>query len=287
MTLQHRKTKRAVAKTLGGEKLRNMRYAAGLSLVELAARLEIEHGKPIDAGHINKIETGTIKKPTAETLETILTGLQASYRERRDMLEAFGYRVPMTLPTEQEIAEARKLSAHELGDATYPVLLVDYGQRLWAWNRYMPRMIGLDPDDPATNGFTGVTLLDVTFNPALGTSSLIDNPDDFLPPVIHYIKASVYPAHEEAWYQTLISTARTFPGFSALWDSLPEAVFERFVYRNIIPLKVQLPRLGVLQFRMTTADFDFDPRFHIIHFTPYGATTLHVCAEWAAEEGVL
>lgn len=286
MPLQRRKSQPPQRKTLGGQKLRELRQAAQLTLVDLAARLETDHGTPIDAGHINKIETGSIKKPLAETLETILAGLSASYRDRRDVLEAFGYAVPTTLPSAQEIVEARRLTAFELEDSTYPVMLIDCGQRLWAWNRYTPRIIGLHPDNPATVQFAGVTIFDVTFNPAFETRLLIANPEQYLPAMLEFIKAGMYRFHDEPWYKEIVGQARTFPSFRALWDIIPGDTLQRYAYRSIVPIKVNVPGTGVLHFRLSSTDFLLDPRFQIIHFTPFGARTLHTCADWAEEEGI-
>jgi transcriptional regulator with XRE-family HTH domain len=102
MALQRRKIKSEKLRTLGGQQLRELRRRAGLSLRDLAAKLESEVGKPIDAAHINKIETGSIKTPTIETLEAILAGLGASYVERRAVLDAFGYSLPRALPTNRK-----------------------------------------------------------------------------------------------------------------------------------------------------------------------------------------
>jgi transcriptional regulator with XRE-family HTH domain len=174
-----------------------LRQAGGLSLVELATQLELEYGKVIDAGHINKIERGSIRKPTVETLEAILAGLHASYRDRRAVLEAFGYSVPMTLPTEPEIAEVVLLATDELRDAIYPVCLLDFGQRLWAWNRFAPRLIGLHPDNPATARFLGVSTVDLMFNPAFETRLLVANPEEYFPRQIQNIKVGIEPLREQ------------------------------------------------------------------------------------------
>jgi transcriptional regulator with XRE-family HTH domain len=268
---------------LAGKRLQELRQAAGLTLVALAASLESDFGKPIDAGHISKIENGKIKMPLVGTLETILAGLHANYRNRREVLEAFGYTVPMTLPTELEIREAVRLSRYELHDtASHPVFLLDQAQRLWAWNRYTPRMIGMHPDDPATQHFRGVTMFDLTLSSAYTTRLLIDNPDEYLPVMLQFTKAGMAPFHEQAWYQELIARARTLPGFSSIWDSVPAET-----YRRITPIRLKLPKVGILQFRVSSAELLPDPRFHMMHFTPFGARTLRVCAEWAEEEGML
>src|SRR5947207_1211067 len=108
MASQGHKSTRNSPQTIGGQKLRELRQSAGISLMELSVKLDSEYGKLIDTGHINRIETGNIKKPLAETLEAILYGLHANYRDQRAVLEAFGYTVPMTLPTEREVSEVVK-----------------------------------------------------------------------------------------------------------------------------------------------------------------------------------
>src|SRR5688500_16082153 len=94
-----RRPEQSIAKTVGGQKLRAIREAGGKSLLELAATIQNDLGMSVDAGHINKIEIGRIKGPQARTLTAILDALQVSYSDRRAVLEAFGYNVPMTLPT--------------------------------------------------------------------------------------------------------------------------------------------------------------------------------------------
>ncbi len=282
MPLGSRKTKPQNPKTVGGTKLRELRRAAGLSLVDLAAKLEAELEKSVDPKHINRIESGDIKQPTAETLEAILAGLNASYRDRRAILEAFGYNVPINLPSEQEIAVVVQLTAGDLHDATYPVCLIDFGQRLWAWNRFAPRLIGLHPDDPATANFLGISTVDLIFNPTVETRLLIANPEVFAPGIVHNIKVGIEPLRDQPGYRELLGQWSSFPGLIELWDIVPADMV-----RSVVPLKVTVPGRGMLQFRTYNAIYEADPRFELLHFAPHGAQTLRVCAEWAEEEGVL
>jgi hypothetical protein len=59
------------------------------------------------------------------------------------------------------------------------------------------------------------------------------------------------------------------------------------MYRSVVPMKVNVPGYGMLEFRTYNAIFEPDPRFELLHFTPHGAETLRACAEWADEEGAL
>ena len=73
-------------------------------------------------------------------------------------------------------ARAQRLTVNELNDATYPMLLIDFGHRLLAWNRYALRRIGPHPDDPIVETYIGVTTFDLVFNPSLkGHHSLTTN----------------------------------------------------------------------------------------------------------------
>lgn len=274
-----------VGHTAGGRKLRALRRAAGISLFDLVGRLPED--ATIDATHISRIETGETRKPRAQTLEAILAGLGAGYRDRRDVLEAFGYHVPRTLPTEPEIAEARELCAHELNDATYPVHLTDNGQRIHAWNRYAPRMLGLSPDGPEQERFRGVTIFDVALDPSYGARPLIDNPEEYVPAMVRFVKPLIESYRGERWYDDLMARASRLPGFSTLWDAADPDPVRRYALQPIVPIRMNVPGVGMpLRFRLSSAEFFVDPRFQIVHWTPFGAVTLRECAVWAEEEGV-
>ena len=287
MALQRRKVKQDKPRPMGGQKLKELRRRADLSLMDLAAKVASEVGKHIDAAHINKIEIGSIKKPTRETLEAILAGLEASYVDRRAVLDAFGYSIPLALPTQREIEEVRKLTVNELNEATYPIPLIDLGHRLLAWNRYVPRLLGRHPDDPTLASYYGVTTFGLVFNPALGSRLLVENPEEFWPAWLRIVKADLYPYRHEPWFAALLARVRSLPGFSKVWDAVPEGEIRLVTPLTVVPLQLCVPRTGVLEFRLSTCDFLLDPRFHILQFTPYGATTLRACAAWAEAEGVL
>jgi len=287
MALQRRKKQHEKPRTIGGRHLRELRKRAGLSLLDLAAKLENEQAKSIDAAHINKIETGSIKKPQADTLDAILAGLHANYGERRLVHEAFGYRLPMVLPALDEIKDVRRLAANELNDATYPILLIDFAHRLLAWNRYAPRLIGLYPDDPVVKTYIGVTTFELVFDSGLKGRLLVANPEEFCSTWLHLVKSGLFMFRNDSWYIELFEKARSLPGFSDVWDSLPEEPVRLVRSLSIVPIKLHVPRVGTLQFRLSPSDFLLDTRFQFIHFTPFGTMTLRVCALWAEEEGIL
>ncbi len=270
----------------GGQQLRALRDAAGYTLLELATRIT-DHGGAIGAAHINRIESGRIKHPDVATLDGILThGLDASFRRRRDVLDAFGYRLPWDLPTEREIEEGRRLSAHELRSATWPAYMMDIGQRVWAWNRYVPRLLGLEPDDPAPARFVGLTVLDLVFNPLVGTNLMIANPERFHPLFLRMFRVQTLAHAHEPWFHDLIARASSWPGFADLWAVMPTTADEALDDQPIHPVAFSVPGVAEpLQFRIILIYLSLDPRIQVVHWIPYGAAAFRHCALWAEADG--
>jgi len=266
--------------------LRELRRAAGLTLIELAGRLD-DAGVRIDAAHLQRIETGRIKRPAAETIEAILrAGFDAPYLVRRDVLDAYGYRLPWELPTPQEVEEARRLFANELAAATWPVYFMDYSLRIWGWNGYFPRLLGRAPDDPFNERFVGVTHVDLVLNPELGTHRQIANAADFAPVMLAMVKIYAKPYQHEPWYAELVTRIRSWPGIAALWDALPDDVDTVLPTQTVLPVEIRVPGIvPSMRFRITVITFSLDPRFQIVHLIPFGAATLRECATWAEEAG--
>jgi hypothetical protein len=59
----------------------------------------------------------------------------------------------------------------------------------------------------------------------------------------------------------------------------------RMATERIIPVRVHVPEVGLLEFRLASQPFVLDPRFQFISYIPFGATTLRQCACWAEAEG--
>lgn len=272
----------------GGAMLRRLRQSAGLTLVELAGRLDDANIR-VDAAHLQRIETGQIARPTAETLDSILTaGLDAGYLVRRDVLDAYGYRLPWELPTAEEIEEARQLCDTEVSTATWPTYFMDYALRIWGWNRYFPRLIGRAPDDPVIERFIGLTHIEILLNPALGANQQVANAGDFVPLMLTMFKSQTTPHHGEPWFLELLQRGRSWPGFTELWETLPDDADRVLPAQPVLPIAVQVPGVDpIMKFRITHITFAHDPRFRIVHLIPFGAATLRECADWAEAAGEL
>jgi len=270
----------------GGAMLRELRQAAGLTLIEVAGRLD-DAGVRIDAAHLQRIESGRIARPTAGTLEAVLTiGLDAPYRIRRDVLDTYGYRLPWALPTPQEIEGARLLCAPELATATWPIYLMDYGLRIWDWNPYFPRLLGREPDDPFNTRFRGVTHIDIVLNPELDTHRQIANANDFAPVMLTMFKIQTMPYRHEPWFLEFVERICRWPGIAELWSSLPDDADEVLPTQPVLPVEITVPGIApVMRFRITLITFTHDPRFQMVHLIPFGAATLRECATWAEAAG--
>ncbi len=269
----------------GREMLRALRETSGLSQMELALRLS-DAGIRVDQAHVQKIESGTIKRPTAPTLDAILTvGLNVPYRVRIDVLAAFGYRLRWKLPTDQEVEAELKLSTEELTRAIWPCYLVDYAHRIWGWNRLFPRLLGNTADDPANSRYVGVTVLDILFNPVVGTNRQIANAESFAPVIMAWFKLMTKQYRQEPWFHDLMTKAKTWPGFFEMWNRIPEGPQVLLVEPPVIPVEIHVPGLASpLRFRAVHAPVTFDPRFAILHMIPLSVETQAVCAAWAAED---
>ncbi len=268
---------------LGGTMLRQLREEQHFSLMDV----EQESSGGVGYAQLQRIETGRIARPSSETITTILDTYGASYRVRCEVLEAYGYSPPTPLPSPAEIAAARRQVAQDFAMATFPVYLIDCAQRLQAWNRYMPRLIGCAPEDPALNEFVGRTIFDLAFNPQLKTRFLIDNPDEFLPALIIHLKSELWPFRTEGWYATLLRTISAQPELKALWDRADPAALAALGSHIPVPLRLDVPGAGLLTFSFAGSSLISDPRFLVVHYTPIGAVTLRQCADWAEAEGAL
>lgn len=290
---QNNGEKEAVAR---GACLRELRERTGKSQVEVAAVVNAwksnrkngtgERGG-FDAAHLSRIENGKLKYPRRETLEDILTVLEVTYRERREILELYGYTVSNPLPTPAEIAWACAACAPELHDMPYPAYFVDCGQRLHTWNRYAPRLIGMQADDPRLALFQQCTVMDLAFNPAYRTSFRIDHPEENLPDPLYLMKVEFQPFLNEPWYAELINRWRhELHEFVTSAATLASTVTYKTTFCVVKPMYRDRSDMKILKFRLLGVDFVQDPRFHLVRCIPIDVTTMRQCIAWVEEETV-
>jgi transcriptional regulator with XRE-family HTH domain len=260
--------------TSGGTRLRALREHAGKT--QLAVEVEADLG----SGYLQRIESGKVVHPLRQTLERILTAIDARHSERREVLELFGYTAAFPLPTEGEINRARALICSELHQATFPAYLLDCGHRLLAWNRYVPRIIGVAPNQMAR--FTQVCMFDLWFSPGYRLSSLVDNPETFFPAVMHALRHEMQPFRNEGWCTQLIARlVQELPLFSKYWRMVEHMSGYTTAARTIVPVQLDVPHVGLLQFRLSVEHFTWDARFRMVYYLPADQATMQRCAWWA------
>ena len=103
---------------------------------------------------------------------------------------------------------------------------------------------------------------------------------------IRAVKNTLHPFRKEPWYTDLVERARALPEFSRLWDDIPIASIGRSVTERYLPLRVDVPGIGLLEFRLTSQLVHLDHRFQVIAYIPFGAKTLRQCAIWAEEDAL-
>lgn len=255
--------------TPGGKKLRELREQARMT------QQEIEGEAELGFGYLQRLELGKVSRPKRETLERILTTLNASYNDRYEVLSLFGYMVSTPLPTDKEIEWAIQVSKEHLQRCPYPVYLLDCAYRIWAWNAYVPRMIGQDPDGLRMKGFQGKCVVELIFDEQHGIAALASNSDETFTSLLLTFRAALYPYQEEEWCKSMTAKVLELPLFKAYWDQT-----ERYLQSINMPIHpatffhIGVPGKQDIQFRVLSIPFSQDRRFLIIEYIPFDGTSL-------------
>jgi transcriptional regulator with XRE-family HTH domain len=261
--------------TSGGNRLRWLREKAAKT--QLAVELDAELG----SGYLQRVEAGKVLHPERETLERILAALHATYTERREVLELFGYIVKTNLPTAEEIDAAIKLCQHDLANLTFPAYLLDCAHRLLTYNAYFPKLIG---SAVSARRLLGASILAAWFKPGYGLAELVENPEEFYPMMIRAFKHEGRNFYNEEWYRQLIETPlREVPLFEEYWQRIEKSNRFAVPARPALLVGLQAPGYGLLRFRISAESFIQDWRFRLIYYLPGDAATIQQCANWAQE----
>jgi transcriptional regulator with XRE-family HTH domain len=262
----------------GGARLRALREAKGKT--QLWVELEAELG----TGYLQRVESGRVALPGHAMLERILAALGASYREKCDVLERFGYAVSTAPPNADEIAWARDFCRSELDDAPFPAYALDCTHRIIAWNRQSPRLFGLLPSDPTLGRLVGQSVLAAWFDDASPLSRLVAEPDAFMPALIRAFRSEMKPYQAEPWCQTELNRLFALPRFRHYWAELEHEPMQVSAARALVPVRLRVPGAGHLLFRLSAEHFVDDARFRLIYFFPADLATMEWCATGARVE---
>lgn len=267
--------------TPGGARLRALRRRAGKT--QLAVELEAGLG----SGYLQRVESGKVAQPQRATLERILDAIEADARESSIVLELFGYTALKPLPTRKEIAWAKALCQRDLQETQLPAYLLDCAHRLLAWNRSIPKLLGITPDDPELMRLAHTSLIDEWFDPHSRLGALVHDPAHFYPQQVRALQHEMRPFRNEAWCRQLIAHwLRDLPLFNAYWTAREQARDHHAgATRVVSPTALHGPDRMLLQFRLTTEPFTQDVRFRILYYVPADPDTMRLCAAWAQRQG--
>lgn len=261
----------------GGARLRSLREAAGKT------QLWVEAEADLGTGYLQRIESGKVAQPGRAMLEHILSAIGARYSERRAVLQQFGYAISTPLPDSNEVDWARAFCQPELDEAPFPAYALDCVHRLIAWNLQVPRLFGLLTGDPQLGRLAGRSLLEGWFDPNSPLSRLVAEPDIFLPALIRAFRSEMQPYHVEPWYSLVHERLLAFPRFRHHWDQIEQEIAPVSSARALVPVRLNVPGVGSMQFRLSAEYLVRDARFRLIYFFPADLATMQRCATWASE----
>ncbi len=261
----------------GGARLRALREAAGKT------QLWVEAEADLGSGYLQRIESGKVAQPGRGMLEHILSAIGARYSERRAVLEQFGYALSTLPPDPKEVDWAREFCQPELDEAPFPAYALDCTHRLIAWNLQVPRLFGLLPGDPQLGRLAGTSLLEGWFDPNSPLSRLVAEPDVFLPALIRAFRSEMQPYRLEPWYRLVHDRLLVLPRFRQYWDQIEQEIAPVSSARALVPVRLNVPGAGHIQFRLSAEYLVRDARFRLIYFFPADLATMQRCAVWASD----
>jgi transcriptional regulator with XRE-family HTH domain len=264
--------------TPGGLKLRALRDNRRRS------QLWVEVEANLGTGYLQRLESGRVAQPARVTLERILDALAARYDERRETLALFGYTASTPLPSAADLAWAREECRDELAAMAFPAYVLDCAHRLVAWNRHFPQLLGVDPSDPVILSLVGHSLLAPWFDPASPLAPLVAEPDRFLPALLRAFRFEMGRFGSEPWYREMVlEPLHALPHFRHYWAQVTAEPATAGAGRALVPVILDLPHRGRLQFRLAAEPFTHDARFRSIYYFPADERSMRQCIAWAED----
>jgi transcriptional regulator with XRE-family HTH domain len=262
--MSHRKEPR----TPGGIRLRALRESCGKT------QLDVELDANLGIGYLQRLELGKVQHPERETLERILSTLNASFMQQREVLELFGYAVPISIPSETEAQWAIGVFQSEVSQDTMPAYLLDSAQRLLAWNSLVPKLFNEVNREPRKDLITRLI-----FDPISGIAASIVNAEPFFSTQMRIFHYEMQRSGQESWYNTLISEMRQYKVFDEYWIKQSRASQPQVPMRPVARLQLDTGH-GLANFRLICEPFAQDYRFRVIHYIPADTATIYQCLQW-------
>ena len=266
-----------------GKILRLLRKNRRLSIEAVAA----EAG--ITSAALSRIETGLVMQPELKTLEKIhdvftgekidnvFTSEELPFTEWAPVLEGFGYSSYKGLPSPSDIRQATKTWATPLRMFPLPAYLVDYAQRVHAWNDVALRFLGISNDSQELNN---LTLYDLAFDCRFQSAFEIKARDEFILHMVTILKSEAVPLMAEEWCIKCINDAKSkYPEMREIWDNIPDENLMSSPVRTMGPITLAFDSANIVQFNLLGTDLVSDHRFRVIQYIPLNEETAQKCFE--------
>jgi transcriptional regulator with XRE-family HTH domain len=244
--------------TAGGSRLRALRERCGKS------QLEVELDASLGIGYLQRLELGKVHQPERETLERILSALNARFVERSQVMEMFGYMATLTLPDALDTQQAIELFQGEMSHDIVPAYLLDCSHRLLAWNGFIPKLFG---------SFEADILIPQLIFGEVAESVL--KAELFFSKQVRIIQFERQRYSDGVWYSSFITQMCEYKTFDHYWRR-EETAQTKFSVRPVAHLQFDLGRT-VGRFRLISETLVHDPRFRTIYYLPADAATMQHC----------
>ena len=146
--------------------------------------------------------------------------------------------------------------------------------------------IGGQGNEAILERLVGKSMLAPWFDPTSPFGALVAEPGVFLPTLVRALRYEIERFRSEHWLTEMLTEMQaTLPCFREYWMRAEQEPAPISAARVLTPVRLAVPGVGLLQFRLVSEPFVRDARFRLIYFVPADPTTMRRCASWAANEG--
>ncbi|CAN5453293.1 hypothetical protein BH09CHL1_BH09CHL1_07500 [soil metagenome] len=244
----------------------------------MRTQLWVELEADLGTGYLQRIEHGKISNPERETIERILTALDARFGERREVLERFGYAVRVLPPSAADRDWARSTCQHELNELPFPAYAIDCLFRVVAWNRHFSKLF--EGGNALLESFRERSVLEGWFDPMSAIGRTVAEPEQFLPRMLRTARFEGDQLGNPGWYDDVMDyLSRRYPRIQSAAQAITRDELPVSSARALLPVRL-IPAAGsVCTFRLSAEPFLRDARFRLVYFLPADEAALRWCEE--------
>ncbi|MFN8636227.1 MAG: hypothetical protein U0893_20440 [Chloroflexota bacterium] len=148
----------------------------------------------------------------------------------------------------------------------------------------MPCLLGRGHSGTVLERLAGRSMLAPWFDPASPFGALVAEPDVFLPLLIRAMRYEIERYRNEPWLAEMLAQMQAeLPRFRQEWSRAEQEPPPISAARVLVPVKLNVPGVGLLQFRLVSEPLVRDTRFRLIYYVPADPATMRQCAAWASE----